>query len=82
MVEDARRYKSQDDENREKAQARKALNEYAYNVRDALRERNVRCKLTTADRKKVIQAVEQLIITSLVCKNFVFSEVVHEVCSA
>ncbi|KAF3784767.1 Heat shock cognate protein 2 [Nymphaea thermarum] len=119
MVEDARRYKSLDDEHREKAQARNALNEYAYNVRDALRERYVRCKLTTADRKKVTKAVEQVMqwleraelagtdefvnekkklesvwnpiitkiykqrrITLLVCKNFGFSEVGHEVCSA
>ncbi|KAF3794055.1 Heat shock cognate protein 2 [Nymphaea thermarum] len=61
MVEAARRYKSQDDEYREKAEARNALTEYAYNVRDALRERKVRCKLTTAETKKVEQAVKQLI---------------------
>ncbi|KFK32679.1 hypothetical protein AALP_AA6G274700 [Arabis alpina] len=57
MVHEAEKYKSEDEEHKKKVEAKNALENYAYNMRNTIRD----AKLGAADKKKMEDAIEQAI---------------------
>lgn len=61
MVQDAEKYKSEDEEHQKKVEAKNALENYAYNMRNTIRDDNVASKLDSGDKKKIEDAVESAV---------------------
>ncbi|EFJ22627.1 hypothetical protein SELMODRAFT_443126 [Selaginella moellendorffii] len=61
LVQEAEKFKAEDDEARKKIDARNALENYAYNMRNTLRDDNVAGKLDPADKKKIEEAINKTI---------------------
>uniref|UniRef100_A0A2N9FQN6 Uncharacterized protein n=1 Tax=Fagus sylvatica TaxID=28930 RepID=A0A2N9FQN6_FAGSY len=61
MVQDAERYKAEDDEHREKIKAMVALENYAYNMRNTIKDKKIGAKLAPASMKKIEDSIEQVI---------------------
>ena len=53
MVREAERYKSEDETNRARIEAKSALENYAFNMRNASRDEKLAGKITEADKKKI-----------------------------
>ncbi|RRT78162.1 hypothetical protein B296_00023622 [Ensete ventricosum] len=61
MVQEAEKYKAEDEEHKKKVEAKNALENYAYNMRNTIKDEKIASKLAVADRKKVEDAIEQAI---------------------
>ncbi|KAI7904544.1 hsp71-like protein [Cokeromyces recurvatus] len=61
MVNDAEKYKAEDEAAAARIQAKNGLESYAYNLRNTLQEENVASKLDAADKEKLNQAVKEAI---------------------
>ncbi|KAG1365767.1 Heat shock cognate 70 kDa protein [Cocos nucifera] len=61
MVQEAEKYKAEDEEHKKKVEAKNALENYAYNIRNIIRDDNISSKLAAADKKKIEDAIEQAI---------------------
>ncbi|EFJ11785.1 hypothetical protein SELMODRAFT_125427 [Selaginella moellendorffii] len=61
LVQEAEKFKAEDDEARKKIDARNALENYAYNMRNTIRDDNVAGKLDPADKKKIEEAINKTI---------------------
>ncbi|KAL2899041.1 Heat shock cognate 70 kDa protein [Bienertia sinuspersici] len=61
MVQEAEKYKSEDEEHKKKVEAKNALENYAYNMRNTIKDDKISSKLPEADKKKIEDAVEQAI---------------------
>ncbi|KAL7237501.1 hypothetical protein ACSBR2_003742 [Camellia fascicularis] len=61
MVKDAEKYKAEDKEVKKKVEAKNALENYAYNMRNTVRDEKVGGKLDPADKEKIEKAVEEMI---------------------
>eukprot|EP00271_Cylindrocystis_brebissonii_P021948 TRINITY_DN817_c0_g1_i1.p1 TRINITY_DN817_c0_g1~~TRINITY_DN817_c0_g1_i1.p1 ORF type:complete len:650 (-),score=139.28 TRINITY_DN817_c0_g1_i1:766-2715(-) len=61
MVQDAEKYKSEDEEARRKVDAKNGLENYAYNMRNTIRDDATSSKLDPADKKKIEDAVSDAI---------------------
>jgi len=61
MVQEAEKYKAQDEEHKKKVEAKNALENYAYNMRNTVRDTNVASKLDADDKAKIEKAVEEAI---------------------
>ncbi|KAG1326542.1 heat shock 70 kDa protein [Cocos nucifera] len=61
MVKDAERYKAEDEEIKKKVEAKNALENYAYNMRNTVRDDKIKAKLSEGDREKIEKAVEEAI---------------------
>ncbi|CAL9184857.1 unnamed protein product, partial [Musa hybrid cultivar] len=61
MVQEAEKYKAEDQEFERKVEAKNALENYAYNMRNSIKDEKVSSKLPLADKKKVEDAIEQAI---------------------
>nr|AFK37867.1 unknown [Lotus japonicus] len=61
MVQEAEKYKSEDEEHRKKVEAKNALENYAYNMRNTIKDEKIGGKLDPADKKKIEDAIEQAI---------------------
>ncbi|XP_008794364.1 heat shock 70 kDa protein-like [Phoenix dactylifera] len=61
MVKDAERYKAEDEEVKKKVEAKNALENYAYNMRNTVRDDKIKDKLSEGDREKIEKAVEETI---------------------
>ena len=57
MVNDAEKYKAEDDRHRERIEARNALEGYAFQVKQTLEEKAVKAKLPVENATKVQQKV-------------------------
>merc|ERR1712135_275138 len=53
MVADAEKYKGEDDAQKERIEAKNALESYAFNLKSSLENDNVKSKISEADRSKV-----------------------------
>jgi heat shock protein 1/8 len=62
MVQDAKRYKAEDDAHRKKVKAKEALENYAYNMRNTINDEKISSKLTPAVDKKIKDAIEEVIL--------------------
>ncbi|CAN4090105.1 unnamed protein product [Withania somnifera] len=61
MVQEAEKYKSEDEEHKKKVEAKNALENYAYNMRNTIKDEKISSKLSPDDKKKIEDSVEQAI---------------------
>nr|GEV33856.1 heat shock cognate 70 kDa protein 2-like [Tanacetum cinerariifolium] len=61
MVQEAEKYKSEDEEHKKKVEAKNALENYAFNMRNTTKDEKISSKLPADDKKKVEDAVEEAI---------------------
>ncbi|XP_057797882.1 heat shock cognate 70 kDa protein-like [Salvia miltiorrhiza] len=61
MVQDAEKYKWEDEEFRKKIAAMKAMEDYAYKMRNTIKDDKNAAKLTEAEKKKAMDAFESAI---------------------
>ncbi|CAA7398128.1 unnamed protein product [Spirodela intermedia] len=58
MVREADKYKAEDEEIKKKVEAKNALENYAYNMRNTIRDEQIASKLTPGEKKKIEDAVD------------------------
>nr|GMC85077.1 heat shock cognate 70 kDa protein 2 [Ipomoea batatas]GMC87182.1 heat shock cognate 70 kDa protein 2 [Ipomoea batatas] len=61
MVQEAEKYKSEDEDHKKKVEAKNALENYSYNMRNTVNDDKIGSKLAPADKKKIEDAIEQTI---------------------
>jgi L1 cell adhesion molecule like protein len=61
MVSDAEKYKGEDESNRKKVEAKNHLENYAYSMRNTIRDEKVSSKLDAADKQTIEKAVDDAI---------------------
>ena len=61
MVQEAKKYKSEDEEHKKKVEAKNSLENYAYNMRDTIQDEKIASKLPAADKKKIEDAISAAI---------------------
>ena len=61
MVQEAEKYKSEDEEHKKKVEAKNALENYAYNMRNTINDEKIGGKLNPADKKKIQEAIDKAI---------------------
>ncbi|KAJ1443162.1 Heat shock protein 70 family [Sesbania bispinosa] len=61
MVQEAEKYKSEDEEHKKKVEAKNALENYAYNMRNTIKDEKISSKLSSEDKTKIDNAIEQAI---------------------
>ncbi|OWM69556.1 hypothetical protein CDL15_Pgr014017 [Punica granatum] len=61
MVQEAERYKAEDEEVKKKVEAKNSLENYAYNMRNTVRDEKFAGKLDPADKEKIEKAVDETI---------------------
>ncbi|KAF3957515.1 hypothetical protein CMV_017479 [Castanea mollissima] len=61
MVQEAEKYKAEDEEHKKKVEAKNALENYAYNMRNTIKDDKIAAKLPAADKKKIEDAIDQAI---------------------
>ncbi|CAN6540575.1 unnamed protein product [Malus baccata var. baccata] len=61
MVQDAEKYRAEDEEVKKKVDAKNALENYAYNMRNTVRDDKFARKLDPADKEKIEKAVDEVI---------------------
>ncbi|KAF5939788.1 hypothetical protein HYC85_020955 [Camellia sinensis] len=68
MVQKAKKYKSEDKRHKKKVEVKNALETYAYNMRNTIKDEKISAKLSFADKKKIEDAIGKAIhwcLTSL-----------------
>ncbi|RLN42682.1 hypothetical protein C2845_PM01G10890 [Panicum miliaceum] len=58
MVQEAEKYKAEDEEHKKKVDAKNSLENYAYNMRNTIRDDKIASKLPEAEKKKIDDAIE------------------------
>ncbi|KAL7229683.1 hypothetical protein ACSBR2_008233 [Camellia fascicularis] len=61
MAQEAEKYKSEDEEHKKKVETKNALENYAYNMRNTIKDEKISTKLPPADKKKIEDAIDQAI---------------------
>ncbi|XP_005998228.2 heat shock 70 kDa protein-like [Latimeria chalumnae] len=61
MVQDAEKYKAEDEAQREKIAAKNSLESYAFNMKSSVEDENMKGKISEEEKKKVIERCEQTI---------------------
>ncbi|DBA71399.1 hypothetical protein WJX79_009319 [Trebouxia sp. C0005] len=61
MVQEAEKYKSEDEAHKERIEAKNSLENYAFNMRNTIRDEKVAGKLDPADKEKIEKEVEAAI---------------------
>ncbi|KAL5167621.1 Heat shock cognate protein 2 [Glycine soja] len=61
MVQEAEKYKAEDEEHKKKVDAKNALENYAYNMRNTIKDEKIASKLSDDDKKKIEDAIESAI---------------------
>ncbi|KAI8523834.1 hypothetical protein RHMOL_Rhmol13G0103000 [Rhododendron molle] len=61
MMQEAEKYKLEDKEHKKKVEAKNALETYAYDMRNTIRDEKKGAKIPPADKKKIEAAFEQVI---------------------
>eukprot|EP00253_Pinus_taeda_P010469 PITA_10469 len=61
MVRDSETYKAEDEEHKKKIEAKNSLENYAYSMRNTIRDDKIAAKLDPSDKKKIEDALEQTI---------------------
>eukprot|EP00253_Pinus_taeda_P009347 PITA_09347 len=61
MVHDSETYKAEDEEHKKKLEAKNSLENYAYSVRNTIRDDKIAAKLDPSDKTKIEDALEQTI---------------------
>ncbi len=58
MVQEAEKYKAEDEEHKKKVDAKNALENYAYNMRNTIKDDKIASKLSADDKKKIEDAID------------------------
>ncbi|KDP41952.1 hypothetical protein JCGZ_26970 [Jatropha curcas] len=58
MVQEAEKYKAEDEQVKKKVEAKNALENYAYNMRNTIRDEKIAGKLDAADKQKIEKAID------------------------
>ncbi|CAL5424371.1 unnamed protein product [Camellia sinensis] len=61
MLQKAKKYKSEDEEHKKKVEAKNALENYVYNMRNTIKDKKISTKLSSTDKKKIEDAIDQAI---------------------
>ncbi|KAF8410546.1 hypothetical protein HHK36_003077 [Tetracentron sinense] len=61
MVQEAEKYKFEDEEHKMKVESKNALENYAYSVRNTTKDEKIGAKLAPADKKKIEDVIEEAI---------------------
>ena len=61
MVQDAKKYKAEDEELKLKVEYKNSLENYTYNMRNTIRDDKIVGKLDPTDKKKIEDAVDRII---------------------
>lgn len=61
LVQDAEKYKSEDEEVKRKVEAKNGLENYAYNLRNTIRDEKIAGQLSSGDKEKLEKAVNETI---------------------
>ncbi|RXH68817.1 hypothetical protein DVH24_031150 [Malus domestica] len=61
MVQEAEKYKAEDEEVKKKVDAKNSLENYAYNMRNTVKDEKVAGKLDPADKQKIEKAIDEAI---------------------
>ncbi|XP_042360458.1 heat shock 70 kDa protein 1-like [Plectropomus leopardus] len=61
MVQDADKYKAEDDLQREKISAKNSLESYAFNLKSSVQDENLKDKISEEDKKKVTEKCDETI---------------------
>lgn len=61
MVQEAEKYKAEDEEHKKKVEAKNALENYAYNMRNTVKDEKIGSKLNPEDKKKIEDSIDQSI---------------------
>eukprot|EP00210_Caulerpa_lentillifera_P004652 g4437.t1 len=61
MVQEAEKYKAEDEAHKERIESKNALENYAYNMRNTTKEEKVAEKLSADDKEKIEKAIEETI---------------------
>ena len=61
MVQEAEKYKAEDEEHKKKIEAKNGLENYAYNMKNTMNDDNVGGKIDADDKAKILAAVEETI---------------------
>merc|ERR1740121_2892519 len=61
MVQEAEKYKAEDEEHKKKIEAKNSLENYAYNMRNTIKDDKVADKIDAADKETIEKAVEEAI---------------------
>lgn len=59
MVREAESYREEDEKQRERIQAKNSLESYAFNLKSTVEGENLKDKISEADRKKILDKVQQ-----------------------
>lgn len=59
MVQEAERYKAEDEANRKKVDAKNSLENYTYNMRNTIRDEKVGGKLSAGDKHQIEEAIDK-----------------------
>ncbi|KAK4267802.1 hypothetical protein QN277_024536 [Acacia crassicarpa] len=61
MVQEAEKYKAQDEEVKKKVEAKNSVENYAYNIRNNIKDEKFAGKLDPADKQKIEKAIDETI---------------------
>ncbi len=61
MVQEADKYKAEDDQQREKIAAKNGLESYAFNMKKSVEDENLKGKISEDDKKKVIEKCNEAV---------------------
>ncbi|PIN04537.1 Molecular chaperones GRP78/BiP/KAR2, HSP70 superfamily [Handroanthus impetiginosus] len=61
MVQEAEKYKAEDETVKKKVEAKNALENYAYNMKNTMRDEKIGSKLNPSDKEKIEKAIEEAI---------------------
>uniref|UniRef100_A0A1S3ZAJ7 Heat shock cognate 70 kDa protein-like n=2 Tax=Nicotiana TaxID=4085 RepID=A0A1S3ZAJ7_TOBAC len=61
MVQEAEKYKSEDEELKKKVETKNALENYAYNMRNTIKDDKISSQLPAADKKIIEDAIDEAI---------------------
>ena len=59
IVQDAEKFKAEDDDHRKKIKAKEALENFAYNMKTTINDEKIGSKLDPAFKKKIEDAIEE-----------------------
>jgi len=61
MVEEAEKYKNEDEKSRQKIEAKNSLENYAYNIRNTIRDEKTKSKISESDKDLIENKVKEII---------------------
>ncbi|PNX62590.1 heat shock cognate 70 kDa, partial [Trifolium pratense] len=62
MIKEAEKYKDEDKSYRMKVEARNALEKYAYNISNAINDREISSKLSDEDKKAINEVIDSVLM--------------------